>query len=100
MASNDYIVVVAVDVADAVDVVTTLRVSVWFCARALCVCNSPEGLFRCVFAEVAFVDVLQSMSDPSIPLTVGEWEEWGNPNEREHFEYMSRHVSCSHCGSR
>ncbi|MBP7693888.1 MAG: S9 family peptidase [Anaerolineales bacterium] len=47
----------------------------------------PE-LFRGVVARVPFVDVLNSMSDPSIPLTVIEWEEWGNPADPVCFEYM------------
>lgn len=47
----------------------------------------PE-LFRCVVARVPFVDVVNSMSDPSIPLTVIEWEEWGNPADPAYFDYM------------
>ena len=43
-------------------------------------------LFVCL--DVPFVDVMNSMSDDSIPLTVGEWEEWGNPNEEKFFDYM------------
>ena len=45
-------------------------------------------LFRAVVAEVPFVDVVTTMLDPSIPLTVTEWEEWGNPNEADVYEYM------------
>lgn len=50
--------------------------------------NLRPDLFRAVLLEVPFVDALNTMSDPSIPLTVGEWEEVGNPNEREYFYYM------------
>ena len=39
-------------------------------------------------AGVPFVDVMASMCDPTIPLTVGEWEEWGNPNAAKYYEYM------------
>ena len=38
--------------------------------------------------NVPFVDLINTMLDPSIPLTVIEYEEWGNPNEEEYFEYM------------
>ena len=37
---------------------------------------------------VPFVDVMATMADPSIPLTVTEWEEWGNPNEARFHDYM------------
>ena len=39
-------------------------------------------------AEVPFVDVITSMLDDSLPLTVTEWDEWGDPRVREHFEAM------------
>jgi oligopeptidase B len=46
-------------------------------------------LFRAVVAEVPFVDVVTTMLDPSLPLTVTEWDEWGNPaDDRETYEYM------------
>jgi oligopeptidase B len=47
----------------------------------------PE-LFRTVIAGVPFVDVMNTMSDPDIPLTTPEWEQWGNPNQQEHFDKM------------
>lgn len=52
------------------------------------VVNMRPDLFKVVVAGVPFVDVMNTMSDPSIPLTTGEWEEWGNPNEAEFFDYM------------
>lgn len=52
-----------------------------------CLTMRPD-LFRAVIAKVAFVDVVTTMSDPTIPLTALEWDEWGNPQVREHFDYM------------
>jgi len=45
--------------------------------------------WRAVVAEVPFVDVVTAMSDPSIPLTVNEWDEWGDPREPQFMEYMA-----------
>ena len=52
------------------------------------VLNMRPDLFKIAVAGVPFVDVMNTMSDPSIPLTTGEWEEWGNPNEDKYFDYM------------
>jgi oligopeptidase B len=49
--------------------------------------GKPE-LFRAVLSHVPFVDVMNTMLDASLPLTVAEYEEWGNPNEPEAFRYM------------
>jgi oligopeptidase B len=50
--------------------------------------RQPQA-FRAISAEVPFVDCVSTMSDPALPLTVGEWEEWGNPIEsQEDYEYM------------
>lgn len=45
-------------------------------------------LWRAVLAEVPFVDVVHSMLDPTIPLTVNEWDEWGDPRDPEMFAYL------------
>eukprot|EP01083_Nonionella_stella_P032848 89897_1 len=50
--------------------------------------NEAPELFRVAILDVPFVDVVCTMTDSSIPLTVGEWEEWGNPNEAKYFEYI------------
>jgi oligopeptidase B len=52
------------------------------------IANLRPDLFAGVVAEVPFVDVVTTMLDSSIPLTVPEWEEWGNPQNREHYEVM------------
>jgi oligopeptidase B len=45
-------------------------------------------LFKAVIAKVPFVDVVTSMSDPTIPLTTMEYDQWGNPANKEYFDYM------------
>ncbi|HUB20323.1 MAG TPA: S9 family peptidase [Acidobacteriaceae bacterium] len=52
------------------------------------IANLRPDLYRAIVAHVPFVDVMNTMLDPSLPLTVPEYEEWGNPNESEAFEYM------------
>lgn len=52
------------------------------------VTNMRPDLFKVVVANVPFVDVVTTMLDTSIPLTVLEWEEWGNPNDKTYYEYM------------
>jgi oligopeptidase B len=52
------------------------------------VINMRPDLCKAVFTRVPFVDIMGSMSDATVPLTVVEWEEWGNPNEEKFFEYM------------
>ena len=53
------------------------------------VMNMRPDLFTTVVAPVPFVDVLNTMSDPSLPLTVTEYEEWGNPMDPEYFDYVA-----------
>lgn len=50
--------------------------------------NQAPDLFRVAILGVPFVDLVATMSDASIPLTAGEWEEWGNPNEEQYYDYM------------
>ncbi len=52
------------------------------------VVNMRPELFRAVLSHVPFVDVMNTMLDASLPLTVPEYEEWGNPNEETYFRYM------------
>lgn len=52
------------------------------------VTNMAPYLWKGVIAQVPFVDVVTTMLDESIPLTVGEYEEWGNPNDEEYYYYM------------
>ncbi|OAJ44031.1 hypothetical protein BDEG_27323 [Batrachochytrium dendrobatidis JEL423] len=52
------------------------------------VVNMKPDIAHVVIAGVPFVDVINTMMDPTIPLTINEYEEWGNPNDKEYFEYM------------
>ncbi len=55
------------------------------------VTNLRPDLFRIVLSHVPFVDVLNTMLDASLPLTVGEYEEWGNPQLEEDYFYMKKY---------
>ncbi|HEX8562152.1 MAG TPA: S9 family peptidase [Flavobacterium sp.] len=50
--------------------------------------NMAPQLFNGVIAQVPFVDVITTMLDDSIPLTTGEYDEWGNPNFKKYYDYM------------
>jgi oligopeptidase B len=52
------------------------------------VVNMRPDLFKAVVSKVPFVDVINTMLDASLPLTVGEYQEWGNPSNKEEYEYM------------
>lgn len=52
------------------------------------VVNMRPDLFHGVVADVPFVDVVTTILDTSLPLTVIEWDEWGNPNEQAYYDYM------------
>lgn len=50
--------------------------------------NMAPELYNGVIAAVPFVDVVTTMLDDTIPLTTGEYDEWGNPNDKEYYDYM------------
>ena len=50
--------------------------------------NMSPGLYNGVIAAVPFVDVITTMLDETIPLTTGEYDEWGNPNDKEYYDYI------------
>jgi oligopeptidase B len=52
------------------------------------IANMRPDLWHGIVAQVPFVDVLTTMSDPSIPLTTNEYDEWGNPANKESYTYM------------
>ncbi|MCK4330086.1 S9 family peptidase [candidate division WOR-3 bacterium] len=52
------------------------------------VINMRPNLYKAVIADVPFVDVLNTMLDPTLPRTILEYEEWGNPNEEEYYDYI------------
>jgi oligopeptidase B len=52
------------------------------------VLNMRPELFHAAIAKVPFVDTLNTMLDPTLPLTISEYEEWGNPEDKEYYEYI------------
>ena len=52
------------------------------------VVNMRPELFQGAVAQVPFVDVITTMLDSSIPLTTGEYDEWGDPHKKEYYDYM------------
>ena len=55
------------------------------------VTNLRPDLYRAVVSQVPFVDVINTMLDESLPLTVGEFEEWGNPKKKDEYLYMKQY---------
>jgi oligopeptidase B len=64
------------------------------------VANMRPDLFRAVLLQVPFVDVINTMLDETLPLTVGEFEEWGNPKEKEAYEYIRSYCPYSNIAAR
>ncbi|MFH0931005.1 MAG: prolyl oligopeptidase family serine peptidase, partial [Candidatus Zixiibacteriota bacterium] len=62
--------------------------------------NMRPDLFKAVIANVPFVDLINTMMDPSIPLTVIEYEEWGNPNNPQYYEYMRSYSPYDNVGAK
>jgi len=56
------------------------------------VTNLRPDLFAVVVANVPFVDALNTELDATLPLTVGEWEEWGNPAQKEYYDYIKSYA--------
>ena len=50
--------------------------------------NEAPGLYNGIIAAVPFVDVVTTMLDESIPLTTGEFDEWGNPKNKKYYDYI------------
>jgi oligopeptidase B len=64
------------------------------------VLNMRPGLSSAAVLRVPFVDVINTMLDASLPLTVGEFEEWGDPKIREHYEYMKTYCPYTNLAAR
>ena len=64
------------------------------------VTNLRPELFRAVVANVPFVDVINTMSDTTLPLTVGEFEEWGNPRIESEYRYIRQYSPYDNIGRR
>jgi oligopeptidase B len=64
------------------------------------VLNLRPDVARAALLRVPFVDVINTMLDESLPLTVGEFEEWGNPKIREHYDCMKTYCPYTNLGPR
>ncbi len=64
------------------------------------VANMRPDLFKAVISHVPFVDVINTMLDESLPLTVGEFEEWGNPKKKDEYDYMKTYCPYSNLDGR
>jgi oligopeptidase B len=64
------------------------------------VTNMRPDLFAVVVAKVPFVDALNTMLDRSLPLTVGEYEEWGNPNEQQYYDAIKSYAPYENVGAK
>ncbi len=62
--------------------------------------NMAPELYNGILASVPFVDVVTTMLDDSIPLTTGEYDEWGNPNEEEYYNYMKSYSPYDNVGAK
>jgi len=60
------------------------------------VLNERPEIFRAAVVKVPFVDNLNTMMDPTLPLTVGEYEEWGDPNDKKVFEHIHSYAPYEH----
>jgi oligopeptidase B len=64
------------------------------------VVNMRSDLWKGVVAQVPWVDVVTTMLDPSIPLTSGEWDEWGDPRQKKYYDYMLSYSPYDQIGPR
>ncbi|SHN00517.1 oligopeptidase B [Cyclobacterium lianum] len=64
------------------------------------VINMRPDLFHGAVAAVPFVDVVTTMLDESIPLTTGEYDEWGNPNDRQYYDYICSYSPYDNVGAK
>ncbi|MDP4988801.1 MAG: prolyl oligopeptidase family serine peptidase, partial [Polaribacter sp.] len=62
--------------------------------------NMNPELYHGIISAVPFVDVVSTMIDDSIPLTTGEYDEWGNPNDKKYYEYIKSYSPYDHVSSK
>ena len=62
--------------------------------------NMRPDLYKGIVAQVAFVDVITTMLDDTIPLTTGEYDQWGNPNEKKYYDYIKSYSPYDNVGTK